>query len=130
MKDMIRSRRLSYEPVAEESAGTRRGVRVNGGRRVNPTLSARALIEARNALDAAHTSGDYRHQSVGDLIRAALGAYSCGLRLSEQVRHGLKKRHTVELTGEIIEVYEKLPARSRGVIIERALLSFLARGFD
>ncbi len=130
MRDLVRSRRLSYAADAEEPARGGRRSSESSGRRINPTLSTRALSEARNALEAAHASGDYRHQSVGDLIRAALGAYGSGLRLTEQARRGRKKRHTVELPVEIIEVYENLPARSRGVIIERALLSLLARGFD
>ena len=88
------------------------------------------IAEARNALESAHTSGDYRFQSVGDLIRAALRAYSGGLRLTQQARSGRKKRHTVELPPELLEQYERLPSRSRGVIIERALLSFLAQGFE
>ena len=93
-------------------------------------MSAAAVAEARNGLEAAHAAGDYRYQSVADLIRAAVRAYADGLPLSQQARSGRKKRHTVELPAELCAQYDKLPSRSRGVIIERALLSFLARGLE
>ncbi len=129
MKDLVRARRRAPggrqepEPVEAESDGSRGG-------RINPTLSLAAIAEAQNALDAAHASGDYHHQSLADLIRAALRAYSTGLALTRQSRDGRRRRHTVELPGDLIEQYRKLPSRSRGVIIERALLSLLARGLD
>lgn len=130
MKDLVAARRLSYD-VEDERPAPRAIMGRSGTRRINPTLSAGALAEARNALEAAHASGDYRHQSVADLIRAALGAYGDGrLALTQAVRGGRKRRHTVELSPGLYAVYEKLPDRSRGVIIERALLTILAAGFE
>ena len=126
MKDLVRARKRSPggrqepEPVKAESDG--------GSGRINPTLSVAAIAEAQNALDAAHASGDYHHQSLADLIRAALRAYSTGLSLTRERRDGRRKRHTVEVSGDLLEQYQKLPSRSRGVIIERALLTLLARG--
>ncbi len=130
MKDLVARRRLAYE-VGEEDrprAPARRGA--PAGQRVSPTVSASAIAEARNAVDAAHTGGDYRYQSVGDLIRAALRAYGEGMRLTQQTKGGRKTRHTVALAPELLERYLSLPSRSRGLIVERALLSFLAQGFD
>ncbi len=131
MKDLIRGRRLSYDLDEEAQlarARRRPPATQTAGQRISPTVSAAAIAEAQNALEAAHAAGDYRHQSVGDLIREALGAYGNGLRLSQQARSGRKKRHTVELSPELLERYRELPSRSRGVILERALLSLLARG--
>ncbi len=140
MKDLIRRRRLSYDlavetepesPPADPRPPRTRSPQSGGSaHRVNPTLSAAALAEAQNALAAAHASGDYRHQSVADLLRAALQSYDSGLRLTRQARSGPTKRHTVELPAQLLESYRELPSRSRGVIIERALLSLLARGLD
>ncbi|MCP3957418.1 MAG: hypothetical protein GY719_06165 [bacterium] len=132
MKNLVSRRRLAYDTVADEAPPpqSRPGAGASAGQRINPTVSAAVIAEARNALDAAHTSGDYRFQSVGDLIRAALRAHAEGLRLTQQARGGRKKRHTVELPAELLGHYEALPSRSRGVIIERALLSFLAQGFE
>ena len=115
-----------------QAAARRRGRDARGrARRINPTLSAAALAEARNALEAAHATGDYRHQSVADLIRAALAAYCGGrLALTQAARGGRKRRHTVELRGDLHVLYQKLPDRSRSLIIERALLSLLAGGFE
>ena len=120
-----RPRALGAEPRADGDGQTSRSV----GCRINPTVSTAVIAEARNALEAAHTSGDYRYQSIGDLIRAALLAYSAGLQLTQQARGGRKKRHTVELQGELVKRYKALPNRSRGEILERALISFLAQGF-
>ncbi len=131
MKELIRGRRLSYDHVEEvEAPRVESRPRGAAGRRINPTMSAAAIAQAQNALEAAYTAGDYRYQSVGDLIRAALRAYGKGLRLTEGMRSGRRKRHTVELPAELFEEYQKLPSRSRGVILERALLSLLARGFE
>ena len=130
MKDLISKRKRS-DSAGEKHVSLRRPAGDSGGtgcRRVSPTVSAAAIAEAQNALEAAQASGDYRLQSVADLIRAALGAYADGLTLTQQARGGRTKRHTVELPEELFEGYAKLPSRSRGVIIERALLSFLARG--
>ncbi len=128
MKDLLRSRRLSYDIESDEAARVVGRSVGSVGRRVNPSLSASALSAARNALDAAHVVGDYRHKSIGDLIREALLAYGSGLRLTEQSRGGPKQRHTVKLSSEIYAEYEKIPNRMRGEIIERALLSLLAGG--
>lgn len=133
MRDLIKRRRLDYDDVDAKAAQPPRVERCPGhpaGRRISPTVSTAVIAEARNALEAAHTSGDYRYQSIADLIRAAFRAYSDGLRLTQQARNGRKKRHTVELPPELLARYEALPNRSRGLIIERALLSFMARGFD
>ena len=134
MKDLMYRRRLEYgvddrEPEPPPPPPARRPPAGSGGQRVSPTVSAAAIAEAQNALDAAHTSGDYRFQSVADLLRAALRAHAEGLRLTQQVKSGRRKRHTVELPTELLEHYGSLPSRSRGVIVERALLTFLARGF-
>lgn len=134
MKDLVNRRRLATGAVdadSDERPPPRAPHRPRGvaGSRINPTVSAAAVTEAQNALASAHTSGDYRYESIGDLIRAALRAYGDGLLLTQQPRNGRKKRHTVELPAELFERYEGLPRRSRGVIIERALLSFLAQGF-
>lgn len=131
MKDLIRGRRLSYDFGEKvETARSGRRARSEIGQRINPTISTAAIAEAQNALEAAHASGDYRHQSIGDLLRAALRAYGEDLRLSEQARGGRKKRHTVELPADLVSRYLQLPSRSRGVILERALLSLLAQGFE
>ncbi len=129
MKNLIRRRRLDYEVEGSDAVGAR-SLPVDGATRINPTVSAAVISEAQNALEAAHTSGDYRYQSVGDLIRAALIAYGDGLRLTQQARNGRKKRHTVELPPELHKQYSRFPSRSRGVIVERALLAFLAQGYD
>ncbi len=121
---------MSAEPRSAPPSPRRGGPNGSAGRRINPALSTAAIAEARNALAAAQTSGDYRYQSVADLVRAALGAHAGGLRLTQQARNGKKKRHTVELPAELAEHYGSLPRLGRGVIIERALLSFLARGLD
>ena len=141
MKDLMKRRRPDRDAGEREpqpppptnsssiaSAG-RRSI-ASAGRRINPALSTTAIAEARNALAAAQTSGDYRYQSVADLLRAALGAHAGGLRLTQQARNGKKKRQTVELPAKLAEHYGTLPRLSRGVIIERALLSLLARGLD
>lgn len=134
MRDLISSRK-STKRRARETAAEREPPAVAGGagsedsRRINPTVSVAAVAEAQNALEAAQASGDYRHQSVADVIRAALSAYAAGLALTQQARGGRKKRHTIELPADLFEQYQHLPSRSRGVIIERAVLSFLARGF-
>ncbi len=134
MKDLMRRRRLTYDGDGEpgEAPPSPTQIRPAGsaGRRINPTVSTAVIAEARNALEAAHTSGDYRYQSVGDLIRAAFRAYGDGLRLTLQARPGSRKRHTVELPAELFERYQGLPSRSRGLILERALLAFLAQGFE
>ena len=93
-------------------------------------MSTAAIAEAQNAVAAAQASGDYRHQSVADLIRGALRAYWSGMPLSQPARSGRKKRHTVQVPADLFARYNKLPSRSRGVIIERALLSYLARGLE
>lgn len=135
MKDLVKRRRLANDVGDAEVderplPQRRRRPDASSGQRINPTVSTAVIAEAQNALEAARTSGDYRFQSVGDLIRAALRAYAGGLQLTQQARSGRKKRHTVELPPELLEQYERLPSRSRGVIIERALLSFLAQGFE
>ncbi len=130
MKDLI-SKRRRLGSAGEKHVSLRRAAgdsRGAGSRRVSPTVSTAAIAEAQNALEAAQASGDYRHQSVADLLRAALAAYVDGLTLTQQARSGRTKRHTVELSEKLFEQYAKLPSRSRGLIIERALLSFLARG--
>ncbi len=132
MKDLVSARRRPQdgggEPPSRRTAGGGGGG--GDGHRISPTLSTAAIAAAQNAVEAAHASGDYRHQSVADLIRGALRAYWSGMPLSQPARSGRQKRHTVELPGDLFEQYEKLPSRSRGVIIERALLSLLARGFE
>lgn len=135
MRDLVKRRRLAYDAAdtgADEKPPWRAPRRPSGspGGRISPTLSRAAIAEAQNALSAAHTSGDYRHQSLADLIRAAFRAYGAGLRITQQARGGRKKRHTVELPAELFARYQRLPSRSRGVIIERALLSFLSQGLD
>ncbi len=133
MKDLMKRRRPDRDAGEREPQPPpppKSSSIVSAGRRINPALSTTAIAEARNALAAAQTSGDYRYQSVADLIRAALVAHAGGLRLTQQARSGKKKRHTVELPAELAEHYGSLPRLSRGVIIERALLSFLARGLD
>ncbi len=130
MKDLISTRRRP-DNAGEKHVSVRSTAVASGGagsRRVSPTVSADASAQAQNALEAAQASGDYRHQSVADLLRAALAAYVDGLTLTQQARSGRTKRHTVELSEKLFEQYAKLPSRSRGLIIERALLSFLARG--
>lgn len=130
MKDLIAARRPSSDVGKKDES--RRGATSasgSGGQRINPTVSAAAIALAQNALEAAHASGDYRLQSIADLIREALRAYAAGLPLSQQAKSGRNKRHTVELPKDLFNQYQSLPSRSRGVIIERALLSFLARGF-
>ena len=130
MKDLVWRRRLADDIVSGDEVPLAKPKPVGAKpRRINPTVSAAVIAEAQNALEAAQTSGDYRYQSVGDLIRAALEAYSDGLRLTQQARSGRKKRHTVELPPELFEQYMRLPSRSRGVIVERALLSFLVKGY-
>ncbi len=131
MKELIKGRRLSYD-LGEEVVAPRveSPPHSAAGRRVNPTLSAAAVAQAQEGRGAAYTAGDCRYQSVADLIRAALRAYGKGLRLTQRARSGRKKRHTVELPAELFEEYRKLPSRSRGVIVERALLSLLARGLE
>ncbi len=131
MKDLISTRRRP-DNAGEKHVSVRSTAVASGGagsRRVSPTVSADAIAQAQNALEAAQASGDYRHQSVADLVRAALRAYADGLALTQQATGGRSKRHTVELPEDLFALYVKLPSRSRGVIIERALLSFLARGF-
>lgn len=133
MKDLVRRRRLDQDAEGREPAQptpSKPSVIDGEPHRINPTVSAAVIAEAQNALEAAHTSGDYRYQSVGDLIRSALEAYGEGLRLTQQARGGRKKRHTVELPHKLYAQYLRLPSRSRGVIVERALLSFLAHGCD
>ncbi len=131
MKDLMKRRRPARDAGEDEKPlpRARRDPGGSAGRRINPTVSAAVIAEARNALEAAQASGDYRYQSVADLIRAAFRAYGEGLRPTQQARGGRKKRHTVELPPELVERYERLPSRSRGVIIERALASFLVQGF-
>ncbi len=130
MKDLVRRRRLDHDAERGDPVPQARPSVVAGKpHRVNPTVSAAVIAEAQNALEAAHTSGDYRYQSVSDLIRSALEAYGDGLRLTQQARSGRKKRHTIELPPELFEQYLRLPSRSRGVIVERALLSFLVKGY-
>ena len=140
MKDLLKRRQSDDASAGREretTAPARRPQAVEAGRRVatpgqriSPTVSTAAIAEAENALEAAHTSGDYRFQSVGDLLRAALQAYATGLSLTQQAKSGARKRHTVELSPDLMEHYRKLPSRSRGKIIERALLSMLAQGFE
>lgn len=127
MKDLIRRRKPAGGDTRKKPPTGSPGPEVAKSR-INPTVSADAIAEAQNALDAAHTTGDYRYQSIGDVIRAALAAYATGLDLVQQAKSGRKKRHTVELSPELFAHYQKLPSRSRGVIVERALLSFLAQG--
>ncbi len=98
--------------------------------RINPSLSVAASSQAQNAVSAAKTSGDYRFQSVSDVVRAALERYFAGsLSLTQQAKPGPKKRQTVQLSAEMMAEYQKLPTRSRGEIVERALLTFLGGGF-
>ncbi len=138
MKDLMKRRRLAYDAgdAGNTDVDAGRPPRAAGcpegsaGRRISPTVSADAIAEAQNALEAAQASGDYRFQSVGDLLRAALRAYAGGMRLTQPARGGRKKRHTFALPAELFDRYRDLPSRSRGVIIERALLSFLAQGFE
>jgi hypothetical protein len=79
----------------------------------------------QNMLNVAHTAQDFTHTSIADVIRAALGKYQQGMRLTEMDEPGEKLMTTVRVDRGTRDFYAALPARMRTKILERALRTFL-----
>jgi hypothetical protein len=79
----------------------------------------------QNMLSVAHTVQDFTHTIIADVIRAALGKYQQGMRLTEMDEPGDKLMTTVRVDRGTRDLYASLPARMRTKILERALRTFL-----
>ena len=83
-----------------------------------------------NAIERHLPRNDSPRSDRGSVSETSLVRRGLNRRLTQQARSRRKKRHSVALPPDSFEQYERLPSRSRGVFIERALLSFLAQGYS
>ena len=99
---------------------------------VSPSLTQACVAQVAHALEGLHNRGNYTYESVPAIFRAATLALLDGeLEPVEEPLRGAKKRQPILLTGEDYERYERRfqnNRRHRGVVIERATLTFLAQG--
>ena len=99
---------------------------------ISPSLTQACVAQVENALEAMHNRGDYTYESVSAIFRAATLALLNGeLESAQEPLGGSKKRQPILLTEEDYERYEdrfQNNRKHRGVVIERATLTFLAQG--
>lgn len=92
---------------------------------VRMSLTADLYATLQELLASAHAAGDYRYTSLAALVRAAFRAYRDGAPLTAGVASGPKRHSTLQLDEDLYAAYQKLPARKRWEILERAVRSFL-----
>ncbi|HSR68783.1 MAG TPA: hypothetical protein VLU25_12670 [Acidobacteriota bacterium] len=92
---------------------------------VRMALTADLYGTLQELLSSAHAAGNYRYTSLAALVRAAFRAYRDGAPLTAGVASGPKRHSTLQLDEDLYAAYQKLPARKRWEILERAVRSFL-----